>query len=84
MAEASVATLIKSRSSSATGSYRKLPEVRVWAGCFRIPLVTPYSKELKTGVHTDLQNQNYNFTWSKEIVHIKERYTVKIGSCDDT
>lgn len=78
MVETSVATVIKSSSNTATRSYLKSESGLL----FPNSVYGPFSKELKTRVHTELQNQNDSLTWSKETEQIKERYAVKTGSCD--
>lgn len=78
MAETSVATVIKSSSNTATESYQKSESGLL----FPNSVCGPFSRELKTRVHTELQSQNDNLTWSKETVQIKERYAVETGSCD--
>lgn len=48
----------------------------MWPGCFQV--LGLLVKELKIRAHPDLQKKPENFIWSKEIVQIQERYTVKI------
>lgn len=78
MAETSVATVIKSSSNTATRSYQKSESGLL----FPNSVYGPFSKELKTRVHTELQNQNDSLTWSKEWRLKTDICIVKTGSCD--
>jgi hypothetical protein len=69
MAEASTATALLEVSGSRNRDWVFLGSV--WDS---------FSKELKARVHTVLQNQGGNFAWSKEIMQIKERDTIKLAA----